>query len=160
MNKLAKDNDCIATPEWVVKDMVEHFKPSGSILDPCSGDGIFLKYLPSHTLHCEIKEGRDFYNFHVTVDWIISNPPYSIFSDFLRHSFEIADNIVYLIPANKPFNSYKMMQEIRAWGGIVEVRVIAPGSRLKFPIGFCIAAVHFKRGYNGETKISYAEEQS
>jgi hypothetical protein len=158
MSQLAKENDSIATPEWVVRDMVEYFNPQGSILDPCSGDGIFLDYLPKHALHCEIKEGRDFYNFHATVDWIISNPPYSIFSDFLRHSFEIADNIVYLIPANKPFNSDRMMREIYDWGGIKEIRVIAPGSRLKFPIGFGIAAVHFVKGYKGSIKVSFAEQ--
>ena len=38
--------------------MVEFFKPSGRILEPCKGDGVFLKYLPSAEW-CEIQEGRD-----------------------------------------------------------------------------------------------------
>lgn len=152
---MSKSTDIVFTPDHIAKHMVEHFNPTGSILDPCSGEG----YLPKHTLHCEITEGRDFYDFHATVDWIIGNPPYSIFSDFLRHSFKIAENIVYLIPANKPFNSHRMMKEIEAWGGIVEIHVIAPGSRLKFPIGFCIAAVHFKRSYKGDIKMTFMKEQ-
>ena len=157
---MSKQSDVVYTPDNIAKYIVRYFKPTGSILDPCSGEGVFLKYLPKHALHCEITEGRDFYDFHETIDWIIGNPPYSIFSDFLRHSFKIAENIVYLIPANKPFNSYRMMKEIQEWGGIVEIHIIAPGSRLRFPIGFCIAAVHFKRGYKGDTKITYMENNN
>ena len=138
--------------------MIEHFKPTGVVLDPCKGKGVFADNIPG-AKWCEITEGKDFYDYTRNVDWIIGNPPYGIFSDFLRHSLEIADNICYLIPANKVFNSHKMMLEVARYGGIVEIHVIAPGSKLGFPIGFCIAAVHFKRDYTGETKITFMEQQ-
>ena len=35
-------DDVVYTPDWVAKDMVEFFKPSGRILEPCKGDGVFL----------------------------------------------------------------------------------------------------------------------
>lgn len=150
-----KESDIVMTPEWVAKKMVEHFNPVGKILDPCRGTGIFSSLIKG--CHwCEIKEGKDFYECNDSYDWIMSNPPYSVFSDFLRHSFKIADNICYLIPANKIFNSHKMMKEIADYGGVKEMLVIAPGSKLKFPIGFCIAAVHFQRGYTGDMKIGFA----
>jgi hypothetical protein len=53
--------DVVYTPDWVARDMVEFFKPSGRILEPCKGDGVFLKYLPPHAEWCEIQEGRDFF---------------------------------------------------------------------------------------------------
>jgi len=104
---------------------------------------------------CEIREGRDFYNWTEPVDWIVSNPPYSIFSDFLRHSFTVANDIVYLIPINKAFNSEKMMKQIWAWGGIKSVLVVGGGASLGFPIGFCIGAVHFRKGYRGGMTVEF-----
>ena len=42
--------DVVYTPDWVAKDMVDYFNPKGKILEPCSGDGVFLKYLPNAEL--------------------------------------------------------------------------------------------------------------
>jgi len=50
----------------------------------------------------------------------------------------------------------KMMLEVVEYGGVKEMLVVAPGSRLKFSIGFCIAAVHFERGYEGPMKIGFS----
>jgi hypothetical protein len=142
------------TPADVAEYVVNFFHPSGRILDPCKGDGAFLRYLPGADW-CELREGRDFFEYQKRVDWIISNPPYSVFSEWLDHSFEIADNIVYLIPVNKPFNSYAMMRRIAEYGGIKHILVVAPGSKLNFSIGFAIGAVHFRRNYTGEIGLSF-----
>lgn len=153
-------SDRTPTPEWAVKAVTSHFNISGKVLDPCRGDGVWGKHIPPHSW-CEVLEGVDFFDVDPVVetfDWVVGNPPYSIFSDFLRHSFKIGDNILYLIPANKVFNSYKMMREVAEYGGVKEMLVIAPGSKLKFPIGFCVAAVHFKRDYRGDMKISFWEK--
>jgi len=142
------------TPSDVAEYVVNYFHPSGSVLDPCKGDGAFLQYMPGAEW-CELREGRDFFEYENRVDWIVSNPPYSIFSKWLDHSFEIADNIVYLIPINKPFNSFSMLQRINEFGGIKHVLAIAPGAKLKFSIGFAIGAVYFKRGYHGNMGLSF-----
>ena len=55
-----KRGDVVYTPDWAAQDMVGFFKPSGSILEPCSGDGAILKHLPAHTQWCEIEKGKDF----------------------------------------------------------------------------------------------------
>lgn len=146
--------DIVLTPLDVARDVVHHFKPYGRILDPCEGNGAFSQFMPDCST-CEIRQGRDFYAWTGPVDWIVSNPPYSIFSDFLRHSFTIAENIVYLIPINKVFNGDRMMREIWAWGGVVEIYVVAGGGALGFPIGFAIGAVHFQRGYKGGIKTTF-----
>ncbi len=149
-----RSDDIILTPLDVARDVVKHFKPTGRILDPCKGSGAFSDLMPGCEW-CEIREGRDFYNWREQVDWIVSNPPYSVFADFLRHSMTVAANIVYLIPVNKIFNSDRMMREIWSWGGVPEIYTVAGGGALDFPIGFCIGAVHFKRGYRGDTRVTF-----
>lgn len=149
-----RGDDIVLTPPEVARDVVRHFQPSGRVLDPCRGDGAFSNLI-SGCSWCEVREGRCFYEWSESMDWIISNPPYSIFSDFLRHSFKIAENIVYLIPINKVFNSEKMVREIWAWGGVKEIYVVSAGGSLGFPIGFCIGAVHFQRAYKGKIEVTF-----
>lgn len=50
----AKGNDEIYTPDWCVKDMVNHFNPTGTILEPCKGLGAFTDVLPNADW-CEIR---------------------------------------------------------------------------------------------------------
>ena len=149
-----RSDDIILTPLDVARDVVNHFKPYGRILDPCRGNGAFADLMPGCDW-CEIRQGRDFYAWREQVDWIVSNPPYSVFSDFLRHSMTVAENIVYLIPVNKIFNSDRMMREIWQWGGVPEIYTVAGGGALGFPIGFAIGAVHFRRNYRGQTRVNF-----
>lgn len=149
-------DDIILTPRAIAREVVNRFKPSGRVLDPCKGNGAFADEMPGCEW-CEIREGRDFYDWKEPVDWIVSNPPYSIFSPFLRHSMTVAENIVYLVPVNKCFNSYQMMRDVWTWGGIVEIWTIEYGRNplLGFPIGFCVGAVHYRRGWRGETRVTF-----
>jgi hypothetical protein len=151
--------DVIYTPGWVARDMVEFFRPKGRILEPCKGDGVFLRYLPEHVQWCEIQEGKDFFTWADSVDWIIGNPPYKVFSEWMYHSMRLALNICYLIPCNKAFNSFKMLRAMKEWGRIKCMRVYGGGAALDFPIGFAIGALHFQRGYHGPMEISYYEGQ-
>lgn len=151
-----KPADVVLTPDAVARNVVERFAPTGRVLDPCKGEGAFLRHMPGAEW-CEVREAKDFFLWNEKVDWIVSNPPYSIFSEFLRHSFKVAREIVYLIPINKPFNSDKMMREIWDWGGIKSIYVVGPGASLGFPIGFCIGAVHFSKAYSGPMTVDFME---
>jgi len=144
--KIALDKkDVVYTPDWVAKDMVEYFKPTGKILEPCSGDGSFLNYLPSAEW-CEIEKGRDFFKWDKKVDWIIGNPPYKQFDNFLQHSFSLAENIVFLIPGDKPFNSMARLRMVNSFGGIAAARFYCDGPQMDMPeIHRPMAAFHFKK---------------
>ena len=149
-----REDDIVLTPRRVARDVVSFFNPSGSILDPCKGEGAFLDFMPGADW-CEIREGKDFFEWNRRVDWIVSNPPYSIFSKFLRKSFEISDNIVYLIPINKVFSSDKILREIYEWGGVKAIYYVGDGKSMNWPIGgYCIGAVYFKRNYKGFIEFS------
>ena len=147
-------NDVVYTPLHIAKLIVDMFKPEGKCLEPCKGAGAFLEYLPAGTDWCEIQEGKDFFEYTDKVDWIISNPPYSNWDKWLQHSFDIADNVVYLVPLAKVWKSWRMIKMIKEYGGIKAVW-ITPASRCGFPFGFPCGAFHFKRGYDGPMEVSY-----
>lgn len=149
-------NDVVFTPYPVAELIVKMFNPKGKILEPCKGEGAFLRFLPKETLWCEITEGKDFFDFNEKVDWIITNPPYSNFNRFLAHSFELANNVVFLTPIAKVLKSWGTIQTIKNYGGIKKIWFI-PANRCGFPFGFPCGAFHFQRNYKGLCKIDYAE---
>ena len=93
--KNSPEKDLVMTPEYLAKDIIEHFQPSGLVLDPARGTGAFydnIDGLYPHTKDwCELAEGRDFLDYKRDVDWIITNPPWSMMQQFLWHGMEIAD---------------------------------------------------------------------
>ena len=155
----SKANDIVLTPDSIAADIVRHFAPSGRMLDPCKGDGAFLKHMPGADW-CECREGRDFFAWYDRVDWIVSNPPYSIFTEWLEHSLKIANDIVYLIPLSKVFNSEARLKQIMQVGGIVETRHYGSGTDCGFPFGFPCGAVHIRLGYIGPMKWSFNWENT
>ena len=148
-------SDVHFTDKDVARKVIEHFKPSGKILEPFRGSGIFYDELPEGTDWCEIDEGRDFFKFNEKVDWIVSNPPFSNLTDVLRHSFNISDNTVYLVPLSKIYSSAPRLRLVRDQAGIKEELNFGPGRDIGFDIGFPFAAIHFKRDYFGPTLKSW-----
>ena len=154
MNKVAPESDNIITPDWTAKDMVQWYKPTGSVLDPSAGDGVFLRYLPNADW-CEIKNGRDFFHWTKPVDWVFGNPPYSIFRPWLKHSYKIAENIVYLIPSFLIFNPLSCLRMMRDNGMLKHIRVYDVGKKIEWSRSRQIYAIHLNRGYMGDTSWSF-----
>ena len=142
------DKDVVYTPDWVARDMVEFFQPSGRILDPCKGNGVFLNYLPGAEW-CEIQDGKDFFAWNEPVDWLIGNPPYRQLSRWLKHSMSIANHIVYLLPLKAVFISGFRIREYAKWGKVIHERYYADGGALDWPIHDAIGGVYIQRGYEG-----------
>ena len=153
-----KPNDLVMTPRHIAKQMIDfyHIPLRATMLDPCRGDGAFYSQYPIRAgvekNWCEITEGRDFFDWPYKVDWIITNPPYSIFPQFLEKCFEVADNVALLIPLAKLVSSLKRINMVMDYGGIVSMRIIG-ASKCGFPFGFPAAAIHMQRGYEGNTLI-------
>jgi len=145
--------DIVYTPDNVVKDIIKWVNPSGKCLDPSFGDGAFHRNMQDGSYWCEIRQGRDFFDYNEKVEWIIGNPPYSIFEEWLRHSFEIADNVVYILPTNKVFQRQVIMRMINNWGGIRGMMVYGSGSMVGFPFGFSVGTFWFKKDYHGECEL-------
>lgn len=152
-----KTGDIVYTPRWVAKDMVEHFAPKGAVLEPCKGKGVFMEFLPGASW-CEIAEGRDFFAWRTPVDWVISNPPYSLTRKWFLHSYKIAKNLVYLVPLRNVFSGFGFLREIYAFGGIVEIRLYGTGGSIGFPMGNAVGAFHIQQGFTGSTRFTFAEK--
>ena len=43
--KNTPEKDIVMTPEWLAIEIIDHFSPSGIILDPCRGEGAFYDNL-------------------------------------------------------------------------------------------------------------------
>lgn len=147
-------NDKIFTPLNVAKQIIDLFDLKGKVLDAFMGNGAFYNQYPDNVEKdwCEIDKGRDFFEYNDKVDWIVTNPPYSIFDEVLKHSFEIADNIVYLVPLSKVFSSMGRLRKILDFGNIKEIYILS-ASKCGFPFGFPCCAVHFEKDFNGKTLI-------
>lgn len=147
--------DVVYTPDWCARDMVEWFKPSGRVLEPCKGDGAIYKYLPDGSEWCEIELGRDFFAYSKQVDWIVSNPPFSMFDEFMLHSYGISQNIVYLITLKNTMNAHGRVEMFRRGGWMKHIRFYGTGGGLGWAMGNEIGAIHFVRGYTGPTSWSW-----
>ncbi len=146
-------NDRVYTSDKIAKWIVSTFNPSGLILEPCKGKGAFIKYIPNAEW-CEIEDGKDFLKYNKKVDWIITNPPYSIFDKFLKHSFELADNIVFLCPLSKMLKAYKNIEMIKNFGGIKKLMFVR-ADKCGFPFGFPCGVFHIERNYKGCIEVDY-----
>lgn len=152
-------HDLVETPCALAQLVVEHFKPSGHVLDPARGGGAFydaFKDRPGVTADwCEIREGRDFFERGGEYDWIITNPPWSIMRRFLNHSMKLADNIVLLVTLTH-LDTRARDREIEAAGfGRREALIVPqPPSSLWPTSGFLLTAYHLQRGYCGDLKFN------
>lgn len=143
-------NDIVMTPNHIAKFIIDKFYDGkGSILDPFKGEGAFYNQFPDVEKDWnEISEGRDFFNEHRHFDWIISNPPYSKFTEVMQHSYEIANNIVYLIPLNKIVSSWGRVKDLNKFGGIKHLYIL-PAGKCGFPFGFPACACWIQKDYHG-----------
>lgn len=146
--------DKVYTPTNIAKLIIDKFPLEGKVLDAFKGKGAFYDNYPDTVEKewCEIDDGKDFFEYDTHVDWIITNPPYSIYDEVMSHSFEIADNIVYLVPLSKVVSSLGRMKKIAEYGGVPYIFIIG-ASRCGFPFGFPACAIHIKKDYVGDTKI-------
>lgn len=155
-------SDIHYTRDDVAKKIVNHYINESNntlkFLEPAKGtgpdSGVFLKYMPQDSDWCEINEGRDFFKYQKHVDWIITNPPFSNLTQWMSKSFEVAENVVFLIPISKLFSSVPRMKLVKQYGGIREIYYLGSGRDIGFNIGFPFAAIHFQHNYNGPTTMS------
>lgn len=146
-------NDIVMTDKEQARRIVEYFNPTGLCLDPCAGENAFYDAMPLPKERCEIREGVDFFEYTKKVDWIISNPPYSIYDEFLKHAFSLSENVVFLVPISKAFKSDKIERLVDSYGGLKEIVYLGTGRQNGFPFGFAVGCLHYQKGYKGDIKV-------
>lgn len=146
-------SDVWMTPESFAHSVVNHFKPTGRVLEPCcgTGEGGYITH-PAFTDWCEVRKDKDFFDWEDKVDWIITNPPYSIIVQMLEGSLVVADNVVFApIKINEIMSSKKRNRMVKALGhGIKEVVIIDTPPKPFPQTGFQYWIIHWKRGHKGD----------
>lgn len=89
----SKPRDVVYTPDAVVDVCMPVIEPmlsdGDNVCDAFAGKNAFFKKYPTRVIssRCEIEEGTNFFDISgQSIDWIISNPPYSILDTILSHS--------------------------------------------------------------------------
>lgn len=153
-------NDRVYTPPELAKQIVQHFKPSGKILEPCKGKGAFTDamyvFADNGYISCyEIDIGLDFLSstppHH---DWIITNPPWSQLRAFLSKSMQVADNVVFLCLVNAFFMKARQRDMQEAGFGMKEILFVPTPPKPWPQTGFSLGAVHIQRGWTGDCKMT------
>jgi hypothetical protein len=151
-NRNYVSDDVVQTPVEMAGRLVRHFRPTGRILEPCCGEGNFLRHLPG-AFWCEIQRGVDFFEWHERVDWIITNPPWSQIRAFLNHSMEVADHVVFLMTVNHVWTKARV-RDIREHGfGLKEIALLEMPEEFP-PSGFQLGAVYLARGWSGPVALT------
>lgn len=153
------DKDIVMTPEYLAIDIINHFKPTGKILDPCRGTGAFYNNFNTDTKDwCELAENKDFFTYSKKVDWIITNPPWSKIQKFLEHGMTISKNIVYLTTINHYTTKRRIRDMISARFSLKEIYCVATPKK-EFPqLGFQLGAIHTQKDWDGDIKFSFSHE--
>jgi hypothetical protein len=151
--------DMVFTPRPLAKEIIDHFAPSGKILDPSRGDGAFFDQFPGACVkkYCELSEGVDFFDHsNGLYDWIITNPPWSKIRAFTQKAMDISENVVYLATINHFFTRARLADIRREGFGIAEIYCVDTPSKPWPASGFQLGAVHLRRNHKGSTVFSYS----
>lgn len=95
--------DVYETPEIVVKKLLDiiPIDPSKTYLEPCKASGRIYHYLPEGSQWAEIREGVDYLTTSFNpVDFIITNPPFSLAQEFIEKALTEAKVVVMLLRIN------------------------------------------------------------
>ena len=145
----ATASDNVMTPKNIAQLIVGRYNPQGLVLEPARGTSTIYDALPNPKDWCEITGGVNFFNYHNKVDWIITNPPFSIYDKFLEHCFELSPNVVLLAPIAKAFKSLRIQNLVDKYGGLKEIFLIGSGSSCGFAFGFPTGCLYYKQYYHG-----------
>ena len=138
--------DNIHTPPSVAKLMIGKtpIQPGDSVLDPSRGtNSIFYDNFPEnvHKEWCEIAQGRDFFEYNTPVDWIIGNPPYSMWDKWIEHTCNIATKGFCYIFNFQNFTPKRLNYIVEKGFGLTKIHLL----RIDWYISQSILAV-FQRG--------------
>lgn len=152
-------NDDVMTPAYLAEAIIQHYQPTGRILEPCRGIGPTYAFWREGWDWCEVKDGVDFLRERCPeqcYNWVVTNPPFSQLRIFLKRSMQVSDNVVFLCLINAFWMKARLRDMDEAGFGIKEILMVdTPPASTGWPqAGFALGATHLQRGWTGDIKIS------
>lgn len=155
-------NDRVYTPRALAEQIVRHYDPRGSFLEPCRGQNAFCFGMHKHNPRVpvewyEIDEGLDFLTMEITehYNWVVTNPPWSQLRAFLKKSMEVADNVVFLCLVNAFFMRARQKDMLEAGFGMKEILFVPTPAKPWPQTGFSLGAIHIQKNYFGPVTHSH-----
>lgn len=155
-------NDKIYTPEELALAIVKYYNPTDAF-EPCKGNGAFTKAFDSIGIdwdYSEIDDGLDFFDVNsIKQKSIITNPPFSLISKFLEHSYKLdVDNIVFLCTVNAFWMNGKL-DTMKKYGYRIEEIALVESPYFRrmnnWPqSGFSLGATLISKGKQNNIKFS------
>jgi hypothetical protein len=98
-------NDFYNTPSYTLQSLLDvlDVQKAKSFLEPCRGGGVIYNAMPIQDRdYAEILEGKDYLKaeFNKKYDLVVTNPPYSLASEFLQKSLGESGSVWYLLRLN------------------------------------------------------------
>ena len=154
-----KTNDIVYTPRDLASAFVRHFNPHGLGLDPARGGGAFYDAFSGEKDWCEIADGRDFLSYVRKVDYVMTNPPWSLMRKFLNHAYEIADEVYFLVTLGPCFTRARIADMEQAGFGLRELCMCATPKDGVWPTsGLQLGMAWWSRGWNGGISLTKLED--
>ena len=97
-------NDEIYTPRYAILPLLNYIDPSLVVWEPTDfGNSEITNVLKEHgneVISSHINENQNFFEFSPEVDYdiIITNPPYSLKTQFLERAYELNKKFAFLLP--------------------------------------------------------------
>lgn len=93
-----KKSDLYQTPGKLIDSLFENviFDEKATVLEPCIGEGeiilkLFDRFKYENIYATELMYGTNFFNWNKTVDYIITNPPFSLANEFIIKAKKICE---------------------------------------------------------------------
>lgn len=154
-NRNYVSNDVVMTPRHLSEKLFTALNPSGMMLEPARGDGAFYDLMPENLRDwCEISQGRDFLEYDKKVEWIISNPPWSLMRPFLLHSMRLANNIAFLCTLNHLWTRARLRDLYNNDFSLKTIIMCDTPTEATWPsTGFQLGMFHIQKNWIGDCKI-------
>jgi hypothetical protein len=158
------------TPEGrrLAKGVVTYFHRryglDGSVMDCCAGSGVMWQYLSAavsqeRLFWCEKQLDCDFLAYNgPPVKWIIANPPFRRFLPLLEKAFQVAENVVFILPRRSGDGYHAQLDLMQRYGYGLRSVILLPRFRNGgkknglFASGVVIGVFHWQKGWTGTTE--------
>ena len=161
-----EENDFYPTPERATQELLERIDLSGVVWECACGDGAISKLLPIDTISTDLidrgygEPNVDFLKTHKKVDWIITNPPYSLATEFAKHAMTCADNVAFLckiqfLEGVKRHEFFKKYPPKKVYVFSSRLKIYKNGIKTNNSTMMCFAWFIWEKSFTGETTIGW-----
>lgn len=124
---LRPESDYYPTPKSLTRELIKLgiLKEGEVIYEPASGEGAISSVLEDHgfAVFCDDLRttGKDFLECEEKFPVIVTNPPFSLFDDFVMKAKELAPKVIFIAKTNF-FGAYKRSQS-GVWDNLKDVYI-------------------------------------